>query len=67
MTDMATWAHNTDRSGPNEDVPVVVTLDAEQEETFFHPGERNEHWHPASDQEVAQYEAYWNEYWGAED
>lgn len=49
-------AHNTERSGPNRDVPVII----EHPEHFqFGPGER-EQYHEASDEEYAAYCAYWN-------
>lgn len=52
------WAHNTDRSGPEADVPVVV--EDNRGDFFADPDERARDWHPASDAEVARYEQYWN-------
>lgn len=43
-------AHNTDRSGPNQDVPVISHAEV--------PDPDN--WHVATDEEYAAYEAYWN-------
>lgn len=54
---MATLAHNTARSGPDRDVPVVI----EDDTNFpFEDGERENDWHEASGAEVAAYKGYWD-------
>lgn len=46
------WAHDTERSGPNGDVPVLWISETRPAQ----PG-----WHPATDDEYAAYERYWCE------
>lgn len=50
-------AHNTDRSGPDNSVPVIIEDDTDYP---FGYGERDADWHEASDVEYAAYVAYWN-------
>lgn len=50
-------AHNTYRSGPADDVPVIIE---EPADFPFQPGEREGEWHVASTDEVAAYRAYWD-------
>jgi hypothetical protein len=50
-------AHNTARSGPNQDVPVIIEYPAGYN---FPPGERDRDWHEASDEEYQAYLDYWN-------
>lgn len=55
-----TLAHNTNRSGPDQDIPVIM----EDDTGFpFVDGEREADWHEASNEEIAAYENYWRNYW----
>lgn len=47
------WAHNTARSGPNGEIPVV---DETGRVASAQPGE----WHEASDEEYGLYIGYWH-------
>ena len=48
----AEWAHNTEHSGPNRDVPVLTP------QSNIEPDDMA-NWHPATPQEIEAYEAYW--------
>jgi hypothetical protein len=51
MADVA-YAHNTARSGPNQDVPVILDGGPAPDDI--------ENWHVATDAEYAAYQAYWD-------
>jgi hypothetical protein len=50
-------AHNTGRSGPKQDVPIIIEHPAHYP---FADGEREREWHTASDDELIAYETFWN-------
>ena len=46
-------AHNVDRSGPNKDIPVVVEVEVSKVADW-------PDFHLATDNEIDDYERYWN-------
>jgi len=57
MSSTGYLAHNYQFSGPDRDVPVIIRDGAGG---YPSPAQRYAEWHPATDAELARYEAFWD-------